>query len=498
MSCNQKTSTILKAATVYLGGQGKKSLGSRASAIFAGEVPDDDRADSFLAERSFLPVGRAAGLFPSELAEITDRKPPVVKRSDPPALEQQQHGKKQQPESKDDVPVEILGLPEAEGVRTDRDEQASECSSSFGFSDATSGDEANTNNASEVDSAARDGNGALETDRRRPLNMDWKNYRRGIEWRCRWLDIRLMELQRQATKYDEVLSGIQKAKPWDGRTEPDGAARAAPVREERPAQPLLHRQRRRKVEETVDVADYMSKHPLFQRYEKKKREYEGEQHKEPNDCTLAAEGAMVRLDPPPADEANEDSVENIMLKVETLQARVVRLRNQLRGSMSHKLPGQVARAGGGGGGAARAPAAKAAAVSRLTKAAPSGHPVSPAAVKGGQAARRRASDYDINNVVMPVSVGAKYVQHVRHANIETPQWRLAEKSEMCEEDNSDDEDTDDETYKSRHAPLEAQERLHRYGPRTNKRPPEGEKLSARGSGSHQMPQCSLSAQFSEG
>eukprot|EP00271_Cylindrocystis_brebissonii_P023575 TRINITY_DN984_c0_g2_i1.p1 TRINITY_DN984_c0_g2~~TRINITY_DN984_c0_g2_i1.p1 ORF type:complete len:737 (-),score=113.64 TRINITY_DN984_c0_g2_i1:1117-3114(-) len=103
-------------------------------------------------------------------------------------------------------------------------------------------------------------------------------------------------------------------------------------------------------------------------------------------------------------------------------------------------------------------------------------------------ARRRASDYDINNMVMPVSVGAKYVEHIRHEHISTPHWRLLPtnrnqvggaglaadgkqvtgpgqggEAANANEELSSDEDTDDETYERRHAHLEAKEK-ERYLP----------------------------------
>jgi hypothetical protein len=47
--------------------------------------------------------------------------------------------------------------------------------------------------------------------------------------------------------------------------------------------------------------------------------------------------------------------------------------------------------------------------------------------------RRKSSDYDINNMVMPVSVGAKYVEHIKHADIWTPHWRLVENVELADQ-----------------------------------------------------------------
>eukprot|EP00850_Spirogloea_muscicola_P003033 SM000012S25295 [mRNA] locus=s12:281688:284868:+ [translate_table: standard] len=79
--------------------------------------------------------------------------------------------------------------------------------------------------------------------------------------------------------------------------------------------------------------------------------------------------------------------------------------------------------------------------------------------------RRRASDFDINNIVMPASTAVTFVEQVRHEFIETPLWRQHSsdgatclRSTPEQERISSDEDTDDEVYAHRHAPYEAKER----------------------------------------
>ena len=48
--------------------------------------------------------------------------------------------------------------------------------------------------------------------RRRPLNPEWKAYRRGIEWRCRWLELRTKELLCQEKRYAQLLSKFRTDK----------------------------------------------------------------------------------------------------------------------------------------------------------------------------------------------------------------------------------------------------------------------------------------------
>ncbi|MCO5575054.1 hypothetical protein L7F22_028851 [Adiantum nelumboides] len=83
---------------------------------------------------------------------------------------------------------------------------------------------------------------------------------------------------------------------------------------------------------------------------------------------------------------------------------------------------------------------------------------------GTSALRRRKSDFDINNVIMPDLLMANYVQPARHAFIETPHWRVVVESAAQAEVMSSEEDTDDEVYQARHAHMQAQERQHQYSP----------------------------------
>ena len=34
------------------------------------------------------------------------------------------------------------------------------------------------------------------------MGTDWKRYRREVEWKCRWLELRVQDLQRQVGQYD--------------------------------------------------------------------------------------------------------------------------------------------------------------------------------------------------------------------------------------------------------------------------------------------------------
>jgi hypothetical protein len=36
------------------------------------------------------------------------------------------------------------------------------------------------------------------------LNPEWKKQRRGIEWRARWLEVRMVDIQEKADRYTDL------------------------------------------------------------------------------------------------------------------------------------------------------------------------------------------------------------------------------------------------------------------------------------------------------
>ena len=132
----------------------------------------------------------------------------------------------------------------------------------------------------------------------------------------------------------------------------------------------------------------------------------------------------------------QDSMEQLLWQVEALQVRVKKQKHILKKEAAvRKSSAAVSKAGlsnlstrilppnqRGNSSLQVLPSPKA--VPRV------GPPSSSASLgrtsSGSGLGRRKASDYDINNMVMPVNVGATFVEHVRHVDIETPLWRLVE------------------------------------------------------------------------
>ncbi|KAL2634451.1 hypothetical protein R1flu_005930 [Riccia fluitans] len=420
----------------------------------------------------------------------------------------------------EEVKVEILDCTTGpEDLRRDFKDEATECSSSFGYTQSEEqsdpdGDEVQQN--PEVESQLRDGNGALtsafaEEDEmgggnersKKALNAEWKKYRRGIEWRCRWLEVRLNELRARSEKYDRILQERKAKNPWTGADVLPGEETSARTSELKDVpikgQPVLKRRRRKQVENSVDLDVYMARHPLFSRYDKKKKRDKEETYVEARSDSrqhLHSQYSELEMRVPEESDTEEqyavvrstvgghDSMEQILWKIEALQARVEKMKHQLSRGLplkivtqpvpAPKVPANLPRAPTQAsprtsvpsaatrppGAVGRPPSGLSPAVSGSVNSA-NGSSQKPSSAQ----ARRRSSDYDINNMVMPVSVGSKYVEHIKHADISTPHWRLVESIENADQPadgSSSDEDTGDEQFESRHADMEINERQQRY------------------------------------
>ena len=106
----------------------------------------------------------------------------------------------------------------------------------------------------------------------------------------------------------------------------------------------------------------------------------------------------------------EDSMEQYLWRVETMQMQVAKLRNHLTVGYRNAVnvqcsPGTVAN------------------LSMSCSPRPLNAKVSLKAHGSTSIVRRKNSDFDINNVIMPDNVMANYVEPARHAFIETPHWR---------------------------------------------------------------------------
>lgn len=100
---------------------------------------------------------------------------------------------------------------------------------------------------------------------KKALDADWKLYRRGIEWRCHWLELRAQAIQAKIAQYDKLLKNAQSEKiwRWEGEVGEGTSARTVPVKILRNHH-VIHRKHRKRAEDALDLD--LGRHPVFSRY----------------------------------------------------------------------------------------------------------------------------------------------------------------------------------------------------------------------------------------
>nr|XP_024402202.1 uncharacterized protein LOC112295188 isoform X4 [Physcomitrium patens]XP_024402203.1 uncharacterized protein LOC112295188 isoform X4 [Physcomitrium patens] len=423
-----------------------------------------------------------------------------------------------------DKDVDVEGERDVDSAkwRWDAEGDATESSSSYGSSGSSLGSEVSPDRAQwmfEAESSLRDGNGAvglIEDDygvftgergfrvgtvkrEKKVLDAEWKQTRRGIEWRCHWLELKTLAIQAKLAQYEKVLKKAQGEKvwKWNGEVGEELCSRTVPVKILR-NHPIVHHKHRRRAEGGHDVD--LGKHPVFSRYEKRKTQRNSDSGSglrkvdrgevqqtefEVSEPESTYEREDVELQPG-AENAFEgqDSMEQLLWQVEALQVRVRKQKHLLRkeaaarknisvgckdGSALSLSPHALPQSPQKGNASTQAlPCPKG-----VTRAGPLSSSSGSLGRSGSGAglARRKTADYDISNMVMPANVGTTFVEQIRHVDIETPLWRVAEDANPAVqhlEASSSDEETEDEHYQSRHSVMETLEKLQRYMPRPKK------------------------------
>lgn len=392
----------------------------------------------------------------------------------------------------EDVIVEVVEPSFVDDVRLDLVDQARECSSSFSSTQNCLGTDEVGDDSYEAESQFRDGNCAIAPTedlaqplrKKRALTAEWKAYRWGIEWQCRWLELQVKELQAQSSKYDKILTTARSYKQQLLEQQDGLAARTNPLVNITRKIHVLQRQPRRKAQEDVDVKSYMSRHPLFSRYEKKKRrdheEVSAEEvmYEEGNHRMLELED-LNRLEDREIEEelgdefaSEEDSMEQLLWHIETLQMHVMKLKSQLargdpvgRNSTKVQCRDAAVFSSRGSGhpflfSASRSMCGPAIHCLSQTGARPmlSGSEI-PAS---SSIAQNQLTNHDIDNMIIPSNVMAESVEPTRDELIDTPHWRCLDNDAVPAGESSSDEDTDDELCRRHHAEMEVREQERQY------------------------------------
>lgn len=101
--------------------------------------------------------------------------------------------------------------------------------------------------------------------KRKLVTNDWQNFIRPLSWRMKWTEIRLKQLESQEFKCRKELEKCdrEKHKATDHFNLEEFGSRSVPFSSHQCRSKAKVRRRRKKIEDTTDVATYTKHHPLF-------------------------------------------------------------------------------------------------------------------------------------------------------------------------------------------------------------------------------------------
>ncbi|KAF1888422.1 hypothetical protein Lal_00011192 [Lupinus albus] len=245
-----------------------------------------------------------------------------------------------------DVEVNITGCtnPGKALVMEDSCEDVTECSSSFG--DTGSGTENASFGDNEVESrmCADNGSsslcddwcGALRRRKKRMMATHWRRFIGPLMWRCKWIELKLVQLRSQELKYVEELAAYNYTKQLDfAHLTLDGFdIKSVPISGRMRRNKVMKRNKRKRVEDECDLASYMSNHNLFSYFEKTDRttnaslnDFHGVaiegNHDNIQDFKLSDMWASIDFD------TNDKSLDDIIQKIEAVQSQVHELKTRI-------------------------------------------------------------------------------------------------------------------------------------------------------------------------
>ncbi|XP_068657322.1 uncharacterized protein [Aristolochia californica] len=175
---------------------------------------------------------------------------------------------------------------------------------------------------------------------KRRLTVHWRRYIRPLMWRCKWIELKVKELQLQASKYDqELLAYANEKQARMGEVAiQSSVARSMPLFGQSHRQKAMKRRKRTRMEETVDIPSYLQRHNLFAYYENKKHEADGgaiddDRSNQVTPANMPNNYADdLKFIPESFQHKSGDgnsSLEQFLWNIELLQSRVAKLKTQL-------------------------------------------------------------------------------------------------------------------------------------------------------------------------
>ncbi|XP_074579708.1 uncharacterized protein LOC141836180 isoform X2 [Curcuma longa] len=225
------------------------------------------------------------------------------------------------------------------------DPDATEYSSSFGNTFSGLESELKQENGDmEVDSPFVPSNGdptvldVLNRDfRKKKVSAQWRKCISPLMWRCQWLELRMKLLLSQASMYDKELAAYKHEKELQSKIiELDSSgSRSVPFTSRTNGKRVMKRRKRKRTEDKVDISSYMSNHVVFSYYENRRTDTDG--HSVDDDC---GEDDNIGNDDNEwllGLKGSDGYLEQILLNIESVQSRIVKLKTQLNNVMGRDV-----------------------------------------------------------------------------------------------------------------------------------------------------------------
>ncbi|KAI7979116.1 hypothetical protein LOK49_Contig508G00006 [Camellia lanceoleosa] len=172
--------------------------------------------------------------------------------------------------------------------------------------------------------------------RKKKLTAHWKSFIRPLMWRCKWTELKIKEFQSQASKYSRELAAYDQRKQLelDQFTLENLGSKSLPFTFQSHGKKVMKRRKRKRVEDTTDIASYISQHNLFSYGKNKKPDPDGtfvaEESGNPEHNTTGHDKFGIHDDCSFRESKDiNDSVEEIVQKIETMHCHVQRLKSRL-------------------------------------------------------------------------------------------------------------------------------------------------------------------------
>ncbi|XP_061373460.1 uncharacterized protein LOC133315804 [Gastrolobium bilobum] len=253
----------------------------------------------------------------------------------------------------EDTDVDIVSWTNKGDFASNKNEDPDETEYSSSFADTTS-DAENCPRVSdaEVESELLGDNGLACTFdafdcsfrmRKKKLTDHWRNFIRPLMWRLKWTELRMKEIDSQALKYSKELAEYDKRKHMepDHFTLEECGSKSLPFSSNQYRSKAKKRRKRKKVEDTTEMASYTSQHYLLSYLEKKKSDPDGclaDDFGNPVTTDLCADSTDrfgIGEDQAFFEFSDADtSFEQLLWKIDNLHSRVHKLKSQVDSIMA--------------------------------------------------------------------------------------------------------------------------------------------------------------------